>query len=146
MKAIILFDCYQRGGKTEQIIDAIGQEFVKSGMYVEKGLIVPNADYGFLEEFDLVIIGSPIYNLMLSKNVGTTLAQGNITKNLEGKKVGVFVICGGPEISAELLYLPQFKIALLKHDIIAEKAFGMESKEDPDSPIKFANTILEKLA
>lgn len=146
MKAIILFDCYQRGGKTEQLIDVIGGEFVKSGYYVEKGIIVPNADYGFLQEFDVVLIGSPIYNLMLSKNVGTTLAQGNIVKNLEGKKVGLFVICGGPEISADLLYLPQLRFPLLKHDIIAEKAFGMETKDDPESPVQFANAILEKLA
>jgi hypothetical protein len=145
MKAIILFDCYQRGGKTEQMIDAMGQEFVKSGMYVEKGLIVPNADYSFLEEFDVVVIGSPIYNLMLSKNVGTTLAQGNIVRNLTGKKIGLFVVCGGPEISAELLYLPQLRIPLLKHEVVAEKAFGMESKDNPEGPVDFAKAILESV-
>jgi len=146
MNAIILFDSQSSGGSTDRIIDTIGQELAKRDIYVEKGKVLPQADYSFLDEFDLVLIGSPIYNLRLSENLGAAIIQSNLISKLEGKKIALFVICGGPELSADILYLPQLQIPLMNKDVIATKAFGLSTKNDPQSPISFAEEIYEKAA
>ncbi len=145
MKAIILYDALSTGGSTDRIIDAIGEHLVKNGCYVEKAKTPPRADYSFLEEFDLILLGSPIYNLQLSPNLSKAFNQSNLLKTLAGKKVATFIICGGPEFSAALLYMPQLKLRLLRSDIIAEKIFGLAEKNNPQSPIDFADEILKKM-
>jgi flavorubredoxin len=146
MKAIILYDALSTGGSTDRIIDAIGEYLVKNGFYVEKAKTPPRADYSFLEEFDLVLLGSPIYNLQLSPNLSGALNRSNLLKMLAGKKVATFIICGGPELSAAFLYMPQLKLRLLRSEIIAEKIFGLTEKNNPQSPIDFADEILKKMA
>ncbi|ACF12698.1 Proto-chlorophyllide reductase 57 kD subunit [Chloroherpeton thalassium ATCC 35110] len=146
MNAIILFDSHSSGGATDRIIDTIGQELAKRDIYVEKGKVLPNADYSFLDEFDLILLGSPIYNLRLSENLAGAIIQSNLLAKLDGKQIALFVICGGPELSADLLYLPQLQIPLLNKNIIAKKAFGMSCKNDPESAVSFAEEIYEKAA
>lgn len=146
MKAIILYDALSTGGSTDRIIDAIGEHLVKNGFYVEKAKTLPRADYGFLEEFDLALIGSPIYNLQLSPNLSGALNQSNLLKVLAGKKVATFIICGGPELSAAFLYMPQLNLRLFRSQIIAEKIFGLAEKNNPQSPIDFAEEILRKMS
>lgn len=146
MKAIILYDALSSGGSTDRIIDSIGEHLVKSGFYVEKAKTPPRADYSFLEEFDLVLLGSPIYNLQLSPSLSGALNQSNLLKVLVGKKVATFIICGGPELSAALLYMPQLNLRLLRSEVIAEKIFGLAEKNNPQSPIDFANEILSRMS
>lgn len=146
MKAIILYDALSTGGSTDRIIDAIGKHLVQNGFYVEKAKTPPRADYQFLEEFDLILLGSPIYNLQLSPDLSGALNQSNLLKVLTGKKVATFIICGGPELSAALLYLPQLNLRLLRSELVAEKIFGFAEKNNPQSPIDFADEILKKIA
>lgn len=44
------------GGSADRLIDAIGRNLAQAGAYVEKARCKPNADYSFVEEFDLVIL------------------------------------------------------------------------------------------
>ncbi|NTW50870.1 MAG: protochlorophyllide oxidoreductase [Chlorobiales bacterium] len=144
MKAIILYDAMSTGGSTDRIINTIGEELVKKGMYVEKAKVAPKADYDFLSEFELIILGSPIYNLTLGSNLSGAFLKSNLIPNLRGKKVAIFVICGSPEIAAEFFYLPQLKIPTLSNEVLAEKIFGMSKKDDPQTPIDFAEEIYRK--
>jgi hypothetical protein len=144
MNAIILYDALTSGGSTDRIIDAIGEELVKRGVYVEKAKTPPQADYDFLDEFELVLIGSPIYNFNLSPNLAAAFSESNLSEHLKGKKIATFLVCGGPEFTAELLYMPQLSLRLIGQNIVASKIFGLTEKNNPQSPIKFADEIYRK--
>jgi NAD(P)H-dependent FMN reductase len=144
MKAIILYDALTTGGSTDRIIDSIGMELAKHEWYVEKAKTPERADYSFLHEFDVVLVGSPIYNLQLSPSLSGALNQSNLLDCLKGKKVATFIICGGPELTAAFLYMPQLKLRLFRSEVVADKIFGLTEKNNPQSPIDFAQEILRK--
>jgi predicted O-methyltransferase YrrM len=144
MKAIILYDSLSVGGSTDKLIDSFGLRLAELGATVEKARTIPHADYSFVEEFDTVIIGSPIYNFMLAKNLVDTFKESNLLAHLKGKNVATFIICGGPEVIAPLLYESQLQYQLTGQHIVAGEIFGMSKKDDPTAPVKFAETIFEK--
>jgi multimeric flavodoxin WrbA len=131
MKALILFDSRTSGGSTEQLIDSIGRELAETGAYVEKAKCKSKGDYSFVQDFDLVIMGAPIYYLMVSSELLGALLQSNLKQFLQGKKVGLFLTCGSPELMANMLYLPQLKLNLAGTTILAEKIFAPEQTSDP---------------
>ena len=66
MKAVILYDSRTKSGSTEAIIDAMGQKLAERGVYVEKAKCKALADYSFVCDFDLVILGAPVYYFLVS--------------------------------------------------------------------------------
>ncbi|AOS83249.1 protochlorophyllide oxidoreductase [Chlorobaculum limnaeum] len=142
-KAIILYDSMSVGGSADRLIDAIGKNLAEAGTYVEKARCKPNADYSFVEEFDLVLLGAPIYYLLVASKLTGALSQSNLRAVLKGKKVALFVICGSPEPMANFLYLPQLKMNLDNPVILAEKAFSPDETSDHNAIAEFANKILD---
>jgi multimeric flavodoxin WrbA len=130
MKALILFDSKTSGGSTEKLIDTIGLELAKTGAYVEKAKCKSKGDYSFVQDFDVVIMGAPIYYLMVSSELLGALLQSNLKKFLHGKKVALFLTCGSPELMANILYLPQLKLNLDGTTILAEKIFAPDQTSD----------------
>ena len=141
MRAIILFDSKTAGGSTEKLIDSIGQELAKTGAYVEKAKCKTTGDYSFIEDFDVVIMGAPIYYLLVSSQLLGALLQSNLKKYLTGKKVAIFLTCGSPELMANLLYLPQLKMNLVNNTILAEKIFAPAQLSDLTIIEKFVNEV-----
>lgn len=141
MRAIILFDSKTAGGSTEKLIDSIGQELAKTGAYVEKAKCKTTGDYSFIEDFDVVIMGAPIYYLLVSSQLLGALLQSNLKKYLTGKKVAIFLTCGSPELMANLLYLPQLKMNLVNNTILAEKIFAPDQLSDLTIIEKFVNEV-----
>ncbi|TCD48644.1 flavodoxin domain-containing protein [Chlorobium sp. N1] len=131
MRAIILYDSKTAGGSTDRLIDSIGMELAKSGAYVEKARCKAQADYSFVQEFDVVIMGAPIYYLLVSSQLLGALVQSNLKKNLKRKKIALFLTCGSPEPMATLLYMPQLKIHLVPNKILTEKIFSPQQLSDP---------------
>lgn len=131
MKALILFDSRTSGGSTEQLIDAIGQELATTGALVEKAKCKSRGDYSFVADFDVVIMGAPIYYLMVSSELLGALLQSNLKQFLQGKKVALFLTCGSPELMANLLYLPQLKLNLAGTTTLAEKIFAPDQTSNP---------------
>ncbi|NMW17785.1 MAG: protochlorophyllide oxidoreductase [Chlorobiaceae bacterium] len=123
MKAVILYDSRTKSGSTEAIIDTMGLKLAESGVYVEKAKCKALADYSFLRDFDLVILGAPVYYFLVSSQLLGALNYGNLKQNLLRKKVALFLICGSPESMATVLYLPQLKIHLVRNKILVEKIF-----------------------
>lgn len=144
MNAIILYDALTTGGTTDRIITSIGETLAAKGVYIEKAKVVPHADYSFLNEFDVIILGSPIYNFTPSPDLVAAFGNTNLLASMEGKPVAYFIICGGPELTAEVLYKPQFLLRLRRQNIIADKIFGISEKNNPQSPVKFAEEIYAK--
>ncbi len=144
MRAIILYDSKTTGGATDRLIDAIGRELVESGAYVEKARCRATADYSFVRDFDLIILGAPVYYLVVSSQLLGALVQSNLKKNLRGKKVALFVTCGSPEPLALTLYLPQLKVHLVRNRILAEKVFGPNQMDNPEAIEAFAGEMLEE--
>ena len=142
-KAIILYDSMSVGGSADRLIDAIGRNLVQAGAYVEKARCKPNADYSFVEEFDLVILGAPIYYLLVASKLSGSLSQSNLRAVLKGKKVALFVICGSPEPMAQFLYLPQLKMHLDNPVILAEKVFAPAETSDQNAIAEFTKNILD---
>ena len=130
MKAIILFDSKTSGGSTEQLIDSIGRKLAETGAYVEKAKCKATGDYSFVKEFDVVIMGAPIYYLLVASELLGALLQSNLKSCLQGKKIALFLTCGSPELMANLLYLPQLKLNLIGSTIIAEKIFAPDQLSD----------------
>ena len=130
MKAIILFDSKTSGGSTEQLIDSIGRKLAETGAYVEKAKCKSTGDYSFVKEFDVVIMGAPIYYLLVASELLGALLQSNLKSCLQGKKIALFLTCGSPELMANLLYLPQLKLNLIGSTIIAEKIFAPDQLSD----------------
>ena len=143
MRAIILYDSRSTGGSTDKLIDAIGQQLAETGAYVEKARCKATADYSFVSDFDVVILGAPVYYLVVSSQLLGALVQSNLRAALKGKKVALFVICGSPEPMANFLYLPQLKMNLENPVILAEKVFSPDQTSDPKAIAEFTTNILD---
>lgn len=143
MKAIILFDSMSTGGSTDQFIEAIGQNLARTGAYVEKARCRENGDFSFVDEFDVVVMGAPIYYLLVSSQLLGALSRSNLKAHLKGKKVALFVACGSPEPMAHLLYLPQLKMNLENPVILAERVFAPDQLKNPEAAADFASQIIE---
>lgn len=144
MRAIILYDSRSKGGATDRLIDAIGHELAEYGAYVEKAKCKANADYGFIRDFDLVILGAPVYYLVVSSQLIGALVQSNLKKCLRGKKIALFLACGSPEPMALTLYLPQLKIHLVRNRILAEKIFAPHQMDDPEAIAGFVEEVYDE--
>ncbi len=144
MRAIILYDSRTTGGSTDRLIDSIGRELVESGAYVEKAKCRALADYSFVKEFDVVILGAPVYYLVVSSQLLGALVQSNLKKNLRGKKIALFLACGSPEPMALTFYLPQLKVHLVRNRILAEKIFAPHQMDDPETIGDFVEEIEEE--
>jgi flavorubredoxin len=143
MKAIILYDSQSVGGSTDRLIDSIGRKLAESGTYVEKARCKNNGDFSFVKEFDLVLLGAPIYYLLVASQLSGALTQSNLRAAMKGKKVALFVICGSPEPMAQFLYLPQLKMHLDNPVILAEKVFSPDQTSDPKVIAEFATNIMD---
>jgi hypothetical protein len=144
MKAVILYDSKTAGGFTEAIIDTIGQQLAESGVYVEKAKCRAMADYSFVREFDIVILGAPVYYFLVSSQLLAALIQGNLKKNLKRKKVALFLTCGSPESMAAVLYLPQLKIHLVGNKILAEKIIAPGALAESETIEEFVDDLLHE--
>mgnify|MGYP006279571099 CR=1 FL=1 len=142
LRAIILYDRKTSGGSTDRLIDAIGHELFENGAYVEKAKCRANADYSFVKEFDLVILGAPVYHLVVSSQLLGALVQSNLKRCLRGKKLALFLACGSPEPMALTLYLPQLKVHLFTNRILSEKIFAPDQMDDPVAVEEFVEEIL----
>ncbi len=143
MRAIILFDSKTSGGSTDRLIDSIGQKLAETGAYVEKAKCKSTGDYSFVKEFDVVIMGAPIYYLVVSSELLGALIQSNLKSCLSGKKIALFLTCGSPELMANLLYLPQLKLNLIGSTIIAEKIFAPDQTSNPAVIAKYVDELNE---
>ncbi len=141
MKAIILYDSKSSGGSTDRLIDAIGQKLAETGAYVEKAKCKSTGDYSFVKDFDVVIMGAPIYYLVVSSELLGALMQSNLKSSLQGKKIALFLSCGSPELMANLLYLPQLKLNLIGSTILAEKIFAPDQISDPAVIAKYVDEL-----
>jgi multimeric flavodoxin WrbA len=144
MKAVILYDSKTQGGSTEVLIDSIGQHLAESGLYVEKAKCIATADYSFVKEFDIVILGAPVYYFVVSPQLLGAFLQGNLKKHLKKKKVALFLTCGTAESMASLFYLPQLKIHLLTNRILVEKIFKPVELSDANAIESFVDDLLEQ--
>ncbi|MFZ4525939.1 MAG: flavodoxin domain-containing protein [Chlorobium sp.] len=143
MRAIILFDSKTSGGSTDRLIDSIGQKLAETGAYVEKAKCKSSGDYSFVKDFDVVIMGAPIYYLVVSSELLGALMQSNLKNCLQGKKIALFLTCGSPELMANLLYLPQLKLNLIGSAIIAEKIFAPDQISDLAVIAKYVDELNE---
>lgn len=141
MRAIILYDSKTSGGSTDRLIESIGKELVENGAYVEKAKCKAIADYSFVRDFDVIILGAPVYYLVVSSQLLGALVQSNLKKCLRGKKVALFLACGSPEAMALTLYLPQIKVHLFRNRILAEKIFAPNQIDDQEAIIDFVEEI-----
>lgn len=142
MKAIILYDTRSAGGSTDKFVDALGQSLAETGAYVEKGKCKATADYSFVQDFDVVIMGAPVYYLLVSSDLLGSLFQSNLKKCLRRKKIALFLTCGSPEPMAYMMYLPQLKIHLVRNKILAEKVFAPQELSDKQAIDDFVDNIL----
>lgn len=143
MKIIILYDTRSVGGSTDRFVDALGKSLAETGAYVEKGKCKATADYSFLQDFDVVIMGAPVYYLLVSSELLGSFFQSNLKKFLRRKKVALFLTCGSPEPMAYMMYLPQLKIHLVRNKILAEKVFTPQDLSDEQAIDEYADTITE---
>ncbi|MCW8796745.1 MAG: protochlorophyllide oxidoreductase [Chlorobium sp.] len=143
MKAIILYDTRSSGGSTDRFVDALGKSLAKTGAYVEKGKCRATADYSFLQDFDVVIMGAPVYYLLVSSELLGSFFQSNIKKYLRRKKIALFLTCGSPEPMATMMYLPQLKIHLVRNKILAEKVFAPQELSDIQAIDDFVRNITQ---
>jgi menaquinone-dependent protoporphyrinogen IX oxidase len=141
MKAILLYDSMSVGGSTDRFIDAVGSGLARSGAYVEKARCRENGDYSFVDEFDVVVLGAPIYYLLVSSQLFGALSKSNLRAHLKGKKIALFVACGSPEPMARFLYMPQLKMNLENPVILAEEVFQPEQLNNADTAAGFAGRI-----
>ncbi len=142
-KAIILYDSQSVGGSTDRLIDSIGRNLAESGTYVEKARCKASADYSFVKEFDLIVLGAPIYYLLVASQLSGALSRSNLKQALKGKKVALFVTCGSPEPMAQFLYLPQIKMHLENPVILVEKVFSPDQVSDQSAIADFVGDITE---
>lgn len=143
MRAIILYDSRTSGGSTDRLIDSIGRELAESGAYVEKAKCKATGDYSFVQDFDVVIMGAPIYYLLVSSQLLGALIQSNLKKYLKRKKIALFLTCGSPEPMATLLYLPQLKMHLVRNRILAEKIFAPQEISNQEVIESFVDDLTE---
>lgn len=143
MKAIILYDTRSVGGSTDKFVDALGSSLVETGAYVEKGKCKATADYSFIQDFDVVIMGAPVYYMLVSSELLGALIQSNLKRYLRRKKVALFLACGSPEPMAYMMYLPQLKIQLVRNKILAEKVFAPQELSDEQQIDEFVSQITQ---
>jgi hypothetical protein len=143
MKAIILYDSRTSGGSTDRLIDTIGRKLAESGAYVEKAKCKATGDYSFVQEFDVVIMGAPVYYLLVSSQLLGALVQSNLKKFLKRKKIALFLACGSPEPMALMLYLPQLKMHLVRNKILAEKVFAPQQINDEEVIEEYVDEIVD---
>ncbi|TLU82912.1 MAG: protochlorophyllide oxidoreductase [Chlorobium sp.] len=141
MKAIILYDSRSAGGSTEKFIDSVGTKLAEKGAYVEKAKCKSTGDFSFVKDFDLVILGAPIYYLLVSSQLLGALIQSNLKQFLQGKKVALFLACGSPEPMANLLYLPQLELNLAGTTILAERILAPQQLTSPEIIEQFVNEV-----
>lgn len=141
MRAIILYDSRTSGGSTDRLTDSIGEELAETGAYVEKARCKATGDYSFLQDFDVVIMGAPIYYLLVSSQLLGALIQSNLKQYLKRKKIALFLTCGSPEPMATLLYLPQLKMHLVRNRILAERIFSPQQLSDPETIESFVEDL-----
>ncbi|RDD29856.1 protochlorophyllide oxidoreductase [Prosthecochloris sp. ZM] len=141
MKAIILYDTRSVGGSTDRFIDSLGRKLAETGAYVEKAKCKATADYSFIQDFDVVIMGAPVYYLLVSSELLGALIQSNLKKYIKRKKIALFLTCGSPEPMATLMYLPQMKIHLMRNKILAEKVFAPHQLTDDHALSEFVDEI-----
>ena len=130
MKAVILYDSKTSGGATEALIDSIGLSLAESGFYVEKAKCKAMADYSFIKDFDLVVLGAPVYYFIVASQLLGALIQGNLKKCLKRKKIALFLTSGSSRPVAALLYLPQLKVHLMHNKILAERILAVNALAD----------------
>lgn len=143
MKAIILYDSRSSGGSTDRLIDSIGQQLAENGAYVEKARCKANADYSFIHEFDVVIMGAPVYYMVVSSQLLGALLQSNLKRYLRHKNIALFLTCGSPEAMAQSVYMPQLKIHLMRNRILSEKIIAPHQIDDEDVIYDFVEEIEE---
>lgn len=141
MKAIILYDSRTAGGSTDKFVDMVGRKLAEKGAYVEKARCRSAGDYSFVRDFDLVVLGAPIYYLLVSSQLLGALVQSNLKEVLQGKKIGLFLACGSPEPMANLLYLPQLKINLAGTTILTERIMAPQQLTDEGVIEKFVDDL-----
>ncbi len=144
MKAIILYDTRSVGGSTDKFVDNLGKSLAETEAYVEKGKCKATADYSFLQDFDVIIMGAPVYYLLVSSDLLGSFFQSNIKKYLRRKKVALFLACGSPEPMATMMYLPQLKIHLVRNKILAEKVFAPQELSDMEAIDSYVDNIVEE--
>ncbi|NTW82002.1 MAG: protochlorophyllide oxidoreductase [Chlorobiaceae bacterium] len=144
LKAVILYDSMSKGGSTESAINSIGMKLAEEGVYVEKAKCKANADYSFVRDFDIVLLGAPVYYFVVASQLLGALVQGNLKKNLKRKKIALFLICGTPGTMAAVLYLPQLKVNLVGNRILAEKIFSPAMLSNEDAIDDFVYDVLEE--
>ncbi len=143
MKAIILYDSRSTGGSTDLLVDSIGQQLAENGVYVEKARCKANADYSFIDEFDVVIMGAPVYYLVISSQLLGALLQSNLKRHLRKKNIALFLTCETPEAMAQSVYMPQLKIHLMRNRILSEKIIAPHQIDDEDVIYDFVDEIEE---
>ncbi|MEI8032745.1 MAG: protochlorophyllide oxidoreductase [Chlorobiaceae bacterium] len=144
MKAVILYDSRSPGGATDALIDAIGLKLLDAGVYVEKARCKAKADYSFVREFDIVILGAPVYYFFVASQLLGAFIQGNLKASLRKKNIALFLTCGSPDAMATVLYLPQLKVHLIRNRILAEKIFAPGDIADDDVVDSFVEEILHE--
>jgi len=144
MRAIILYDSRSTGGSTDRLIDSIGQQLAETGAYVEKARCKATADYSFISEFDVVILGAPVYYMVVSSQLLGALVQSNLKRHLKNKSVALFVTCGSPEAMAQALYLPQLKLHLMRNRILSERIIAPHQIGDEEIIADFVEEIDEE--
>ena len=144
MKAIILYDTRSAGGSTDKFVDALGSSLAETGAYVEKGKCKATADYSFVQDFDVVIMGAPVYYMIVSSELLGALIQSNLKRYLRRKKVALFLACGSPEPMAYMMYLPQLKLHLVRNKILAEKVFAPQELSNEQAIDEFVTNITQE--
>ncbi|UZJ36795.1 flavodoxin domain-containing protein [Prosthecochloris sp. SCSIO W1103] len=142
MKAIILYDTRSEGGSTDRFVESLGKSLAKTGAYVEKGKCKATADYSFIQDFDVVIMGAPVYYMLVSSELLGSFFQSNLKKYLNRKKVALFLTCGSPEPMAYMMYLPQLKMHLVRNKILTEKVFTPAELSDNQAIDDYVDNIL----
>ena len=126
------------------LIDSIGQQLAESGLYVEKAKCIATADYSFIKEFDIVILGAPVYNFIVSPQLLGAFLQGNLKKHLKKKRVALFLTCWTAESMAAVFYLPQLKMHLLTNRILVEKIFHPVESSSDNAIESFVDDLLKQ--
>ncbi|PWW82114.1 protochlorophyllide oxidoreductase [Prosthecochloris marina] len=142
MKAIILYDTRSEGGSTDRFVESLGKSLAETGAYVEKGKCKATADYSFIQDFDVVIMGAPVYYMLVSSELLGSFFQSNLKKYLNRKKVALFLTCGSPEPMAYMMYLPQLKMHLVRNKILTEKVFTPAELSDNQAIDDYVDNIL----
>jgi multimeric flavodoxin WrbA len=144
IRVIILYDTSSVSDSTGAFIDSVGKRLAASGVYVEKAKCNAFADYSFIRDFDVVVLGAPVYYLIVSSQLLGSLIHGNLKKYLKGKKIALFLSCGTPEYLASVLYLPQLKMHFLLNKILVEKVFSSNEISSGKTADSFAADILHQ--